>query len=144
MEHLIKSPYGQWTLKKSESLKKEQWDQKALNKLHGWISPEGEYHHMGPNDTHTDTIVDKHGLNGVYQAYNAGWISVGHGGYNAIASDRSVLQDSNHPAFKKMRSLVGKHWNTMNINGQDYDVDHFRRHGALKEATTEGFSMRSK
>lgn len=138
MEYLVKSKHGQWTLKK------EQWDQKGLNKLHGWISPEGEYHHMNPDDVHGEVIEEKHGLNGPFEAYNKGWISVGHGGYNVADGNTEALNNRNNPAVKTLRNLAGKHWNNMNINGQDYDVDHFRRHGALKPVSYGGISYQTK
>jgi hypothetical protein len=144
VEYLVKSKYGQWTLKKTEPFKKEQWDQKRQNKVHGWISPEGKYHHMGPNDIHGDVIVDRHDLNGTFEAYNNGWLSVGHGGYNVVQGNPEVLRDRDHPAFKKLRSLAGKHWDNLNINGQDYDVDHLRRHGELKPITFGGISYQTR
>jgi hypothetical protein len=116
----------------SEPLKKEQWGREGMsqNPIHGWISPTGEYHHMGEDDIHTDKILDLTGKRKPFSAFNPesnanaalefdrhrqkvnedaykeGWIKIGSAGDTNVAANSQVLTNKSHPATRKLRELI--------------------------------------
>jgi hypothetical protein len=124
-DELVHTPQIDYFIK-SELLAKEQYKQWEENPVHGMITPEGEYRHMGRNDKHPGVGT-------------GGWISVGHAGYNNASGDRETLENHRHPATMKLRELAGKHWagTHMGIRYSDephtpdvsVSADHFSRHG---------------
>ena len=82
--------------------------------LHGWISPDGEYTEMAPDQSHSlwiDKVVPpnpaviRHGLES-HPAYEEGWLSVGHGGGNNIHGHSTILDNLDHPATRAAMKLV--------------------------------------
>jgi ADP-ribose pyrophosphatase YjhB (NUDIX family) len=97
----------------------------GLNPIHGWISPAGEYHHMGPDELHNEfinnfgyedapgtqeSVLDSSAVDYDNSPYRDGWISVGHGGEHDAQGMHAVLSNPRHPATKKLRSMIKDHW----------------------------------
>lgn len=126
-------------MKKSEALEKEDYgymdERRTPVKMHGWISPEGKYHHMPPLEYHDRYLEEKHGL---YRdaAYNAGWLSVGHAGHQVFSGDSKITSNPRHPAMMKLKEMAQKHWHTGDIfrTGHMIDTEAFLKHGAVKPA----------
>ena len=132
--------------KKEESpipLKKEQYNTDKINPLHGWISPQGKYIHMGPEELHA-RVIDKHGFpyemgedDNIHQAVDAGWIAVGTSGENSVQAHPEVIGNKNHPATRTLRKLTGKYWDNFESCYQDHfpvriDSDLFSKHGIIR------------
>ena len=77
------------------------------DKVHGWISPEGHYHHMGPNEAHENFEHEGKTDRGLY---DAGWLSLGHGGAHNVQGRERFLKDPDHPATRLARRLAGKYF----------------------------------
>lgn len=103
------------------------------NKIHGWISPKGDYHHLAPTVDHKDWIK-QHVPGGAEQAHSQGWIEAGNGGQTQVATHSSVLSNKLHPAVRKLRELVGQHW------GEDFQVHMSDKPDSLETASTKHFS----
>lgn len=120
---------------------------------HGWIAPDGEYHHMSKNSEHSQFHG---GYYGSLKAYKKGWISIGHGGGHNISYHHGVIRSPSNKALKTARVLAGKHfgpvttvydtqgdigndyfdgipWENKTVNGlvTDVSTDHFVRHGTI-------------
>jgi predicted GNAT family acetyltransferase len=129
----------------------------AMANHHGWISPEGKFHKMGPDEFHGDWIRNHlkmpHGRMDIEDisrdAHDKGWISVGHEGGSNASVPEHVLKDKNHPAMKTLRNMVGSNdypHNAIDITvhprgkgwGEDEefhygnDVKHLSRYGMLR------------
>jgi hypothetical protein len=142
-----------------QPLQKEQFgvmdEGRPKNTLHGWISPEGQYHHMMPRQVHNAVLKqllppekrakDDYDLDyDPSKEYKEGWISVGHGGENSIRGHADILSDHTHPATKALRKLAGKHWggNNMEICAyRDYNPDQYGdRYTVHSKLNTDLFS----
>jgi hypothetical protein len=128
-------------------------DYSAINglkpaKMHGWISPEGKYHHMAPKQDHAKWIhqqlKSKHDSTekSVKEGLKSGWISVGHAGSRNAAVHPEIIKDKHHPAVKKLRDMVKEHHPGTDFGlyvheegkGKMANVDsnHFSKHGTVK------------
>jgi hypothetical protein len=112
---------------------------KKLAAIHGWISPEGEYHHMPMNAAHEPHLlrilghrtkqppeIDPNDIDNSWEdarvtpkeesivgdAMTKGWLRVGSGGSKSIHGNGKILNDKDHPAMKKISQLARKHWDT--------------------------------
>lgn len=114
---------GQWQLNKH--------DYTGDAKVHGWISPTGEYHHMEPHEAHGIKLMQLLGIkptmtmdgdNEIHEpskkekaamqgAFEQGWLQVGSGGQQEAFGYDGIINNRTHPATRKLRELIGQHWN---------------------------------
>jgi ADP-ribose pyrophosphatase YjhB (NUDIX family) len=110
---------------------------KAPAAMHGWISPEGKYHHMGPNEEHMGFMRGKFGL-GYDEAHEKGWISVGHAGGESFNTSPYLLKQPDHPAIRTLRNMAKDHWGrggeTIEYAGIPIEYDKFVKFGTAKTA----------
>jgi hypothetical protein len=134
-------------LQKTDELRKEVIAQVGgtQDKVHGWISPIGDYHKMPPKENHFHAI-EQLGYEGhddpIEGAYKDGWLSVGHAGLQNVRGHSKYLSDPSHPAVRTSRQLVGQHlfgnvsiWHMDkqdDIRGvEDVDAQHWSKHGTI-------------
>ena len=138
-------------LQKSDELRKEVIREVGgtQDKVHGWISPSGDYHKMPPKENHFHAI-ERLGYKGqddpIEGAYKDGWLSVGHAGLQNIRGHSKYLSDPSHPAVQTSRRLVGEHlfgnvsiWHMDKQQGgvsgarsiDDVDAHHWSKHGTI-------------
>jgi hypothetical protein len=121
--------------------------------LHGWVSPEGEFHKIPDTMTHGELFTEHHFHPGVTHEnvfdptsgphYKAGWIGVGHGGSQSVSANHEVINNPKHPAVQALKKLVDKHWHGhMNVDTgakmTKADTNTFAKKGTIKEALAKG------
>jgi GNAT superfamily N-acetyltransferase len=133
---------------KPESLDKVDYHLGTPAKVHGWITPEGDYIHMQPHEDHLDVIRNGHGISSISDAYDQGWISVGHAGMEEASGHHAVIGNRRHPATLKLRELAHKHWGPTfgvtikpeqgdNWQFHEADTNTFAKYGKIKSANID-------
>jgi hypothetical protein len=85
----------------------------------GWITPEGEFKPIVDEESHEDALMTHHGFDPsqyevdaqklAHNAYNKGWISVGHSEGNNVVTGPEHTFNPTHPALKTLQKLFQAH-----------------------------------
>jgi hypothetical protein len=143
-------------LKPTNDIKKHTYGS-GNDSFHGWISPDGKFNRLKPNEYHEDWIANKEGDE--FEALKRGYIKVGSAGGNEVAAAESVLNNPKHPANKTLRNMIkdsiyDPHTSFMVHHdgwesGDDFsnvsaDTEHFIKHGKVKEFMGKSIKMDEK